>query len=502
MNGEKGQALPLAMMALAIGMLVITPFLGHASASVLGSRTYAQSITGSSACDAGVEHVIWSLTRGNLAEQLSQPGDHVTYQLGEPINGLTTSVTVTANVSGSATGDILDPVIDRFEWDTSNGYTPDIIRVSDNVYAIVYRGTGSRGYLVTISVDSDGNIGNSVIDTLIFDSSNGNEPSIINVSGNVYAIAYRGPGSNGFLKTISITAGGDIGNAVIDTLEYDTSNGYTPDIVRVSGNIFAIAYRGQGSDGFLKTASITPGGDIGNSAIDTLEYDTSNGYEPSIIHVSGNIYAIAYRGTGSNGFLVTVSITPGGDIGDVVIDTLEYDTSNGNTPDIIRVSGNIFAIAYRGQGSDGFLKTVSITPAGDIGNSVIDTLEYRTSNGYEPSIINVSGDIYAIACRGTGSNGFLDTVSIEANGDIGNSVIDSLEFDTSNGYEPCIIGASDGIFIIAYRGQGSDGFVTTVRMGAGGGSTYEILSSAGSSSIRAYVSVSGENATIVSWRMQ
>jgi len=61
MNGEKGQALPLAMLALTIGMLVITPFLGHASSNLIGSRTYEQSLTEVYSCDAGIEWALWRL---------------------------------------------------------------------------------------------------------------------------------------------------------------------------------------------------------------------------------------------------------------------------------------------------------------------------------------------------------------------------------------------------------------------------------------------------------
>jgi len=44
-KNEKGHALPLALMAVAIGVLVTVPFLGQANASLIGSRTYGQSMT-------------------------------------------------------------------------------------------------------------------------------------------------------------------------------------------------------------------------------------------------------------------------------------------------------------------------------------------------------------------------------------------------------------------------------------------------------------------------
>jgi len=61
MNSEKGQALPLAMLTLAIGTLVIAPFLGHASSSLIGSRIYGQAITEQYSCDAGIEWALWRL---------------------------------------------------------------------------------------------------------------------------------------------------------------------------------------------------------------------------------------------------------------------------------------------------------------------------------------------------------------------------------------------------------------------------------------------------------
>lgn len=64
MNSEKGQTLPLALIALAVGSLVIAPFLGHASSSLIGSRVYEGVMTEQYSCDAGIEWALWKL-KGN-----------------------------------------------------------------------------------------------------------------------------------------------------------------------------------------------------------------------------------------------------------------------------------------------------------------------------------------------------------------------------------------------------------------------------------------------------
>ena len=160
-------------------------------------------------------------------------------------------------------------------------------------------------------------------------------------TGMTYAIAYTnytGSAYVGFLKTVHIATDGQITDTVIDTLEFDSSNGQYPNIINISGNIHAIAYTGDPDDGFLKTVEIATDGQITDTIIDTLEFDGSAGLTPNIIHVSGDVYAIAYSGTGNNGLLKTVEIATNGQITDTIIDTLEFDTNNGTYPNIIFVS--------------------------------------------------------------------------------------------------------------------------------------------------------------------
>jgi len=349
------------------------------------------------------------------------------------------------------TGNITDAVIDTLEFDILKGATPDIIPISGDVYAIAYAGDGDDGFLKTVEVDSDGadsgNITDTVIDTLEFDAVKGKDPNIIHISGDVYAIAYSQDKDVGYLKTVEITSSGNITDTAIDTLNFDAVKGKTPDIIHISGDVYAIAYAGDGDDGTLKTVEITSSGDITDTAIDTLEFDTLKGATPVIIPISGDVYAIAYAGDGDPGYLKTVEIASSGNITDTVIDTLNFDTVRGKTPHIINISGDVYAIAYTGGPADedyGQLKTVEILSSGNITDTVIDTLEFDILKGKTPRIIRISGDVYAIAYAGDGDDGLLKTVEILSSGNITDTVIDTLEFDTLKGATPDIVYVSGG----------------------------------------------------------
>ena len=363
-----------------------------------------------------------------------------------------------------ATGDF-SAVLDTLEFDTDVGQFPDIIHISGDVFAVAYGGPESDGWLCTFTVDSSGTIGNSVIDTLEFNSSNCVSPRIVAVSGDIYAIAYQTAASNAEITTVDIDSSGNIGAAVIDRFAIAPTN-INPwiRIIHISGEIFAVVYADADGDGQVLTIDIDSSGNIGATAIDTLEFDTTQGITPFIFNVSGTMYGVAYQGANSDGFVVTFNITNAGVIDDSVTDSLEFDIGQCTYPEVLNVSGDVYAIAYMGVGLDGFVKTLTISSIGTI-SAVIATLEFDTDNGETPSFRAVKNDLFAIAYDGTDGDGFLVSFTISAAGAI-SAVIDTLEFDTDRCRNPSLILVPDsgGVLAVAYEGTDSDGFVKSTSI--------------------------------------
>jgi hypothetical protein len=109
----------------------------------------------------------------------------------------------------------------------------------------------------------------------------------------------------------------------------------------------------------------------------SYEFDSSDGKDVKIVHVSGDIYVIAYKGTGNHGILKTVNINSTGTItapSSVTNDSYEFDGTKGEQPDIIKVDSDTYAIAYRDNAKDGILKTVTIGSDGEITQSNNSTI--------------------------------------------------------------------------------------------------------------------------------
>lgn len=300
-----------------------------------------------------------------------------------------------------------------FPWSqTAPMYDPDTIKVSTTVTAVAFSSSngGGLGYIHTVSADGTGQVNDGYIQSLIFETGECSRPDIVHVTGDIYAVVYGGPNNDGWIKTVSID--GTTGAMTLTgyQLEFDGANGEEPVIVKVSDGLFAVAYQGSGNDGDMKSLSIDASGVITELNTLTGGFDTEC-YEPTLIKVNSTTLAVAYRGPGNDGWLKTISIDVAGTLA-LTGSELEFDNNNGREPDMVHMGGAIYAVAYRGPDDDGWLKTVSIDAAGTItytGNS----FEFDAANCYEPSLVQIDYDTVGIFYRGSGNRGTLVTIGFQ-----------------------------------------------------------------------------------------
>ncbi len=284
---------------------------------------------------------------------------------------------------------------------------PVIVHISGTTYAIFYGGPDNDGWIKTVTIQDDGTITGEIA-SLEFDATFGLYSDPIHISGDVWAIAYTttGPNGPGRIKTFTITSAGAI--SAIASYDYDTNQTSAPDIFHISGNVYAIAYGGPGFDGWLKITVIDNDGTLGGTIIDSLEFDPTYCSNPWVIPISSNVWCIAYTGPDTDGWLRTIKIEDNGIItGEPSY--FEYDEATGRYTSMLHISGDVYAIAYLGPGNDGWLKTVEIVTAALLPESAVgyiweeDTkthivVEDRFEKSFEGSLVaagsNPEGQIF------------------------------------------------------------------------------------------------------------
>jgi hypothetical protein len=133
-SGEKGQSLLIVIVFLLIGSLTLPPLLAYMSTSLRGDEVYDGKSDSLYAADAGIEDGVWQIKYGGLEALAGHENynydftSNWTYELGEPVNGVTTNVTVQnvwipSNVTLSGLGLTAAEAKDIIERDISDNAT-------------------------------------------------------------------------------------------------------------------------------------------------------------------------------------------------------------------------------------------------------------------------------------------------------------------------------------------------------------------------------------------
>jgi len=240
MNSQKGQALPLALVALAIGMLTIAPFLSHAGSSLIGSRIYQQSTSEQYSADAGVEYAIWHLQSGESevpeGEELELPQFMLNSQ----------SVNVTIDNQGEQIYKITSiATSDDGSSTTIEAYVSIILGFFDGSFTTFPGGlTLNRGEEYTGNVYAEGNIQldqNATINGNVYAEGNIQLDQNATINGNVYAEGSIQLDRNATING-DVCAGGNVQldqDAVINGNVYAVGNVHLDKNAAIDGDVYA-----------------------------------------------------------------------------------------------------------------------------------------------------------------------------------------------------------------------------------------------------------------------
>lgn len=358
-----------------------------------------------------------------------------------------------------ATGDI-GSVLDTLQFEAGATDKPSIAFGLGNLAVIVVKGPTSYGWMYTCLIDSLGAIPAAIADSWQFDSISCDFPLVVHVSGDIFACLYCAPSFYVECFTFSVSSLGIITKSKIDSdniRKPDDSaddQGYPYSFFEKSPNNFAFTYQTYSAGGpRLGILGISGAGVITGGIIASLTL-THTGAEPHQTLVSASVGVVAYRGPSNHLYIETHSFTS-------LIDIYDMCVAIGSpNPKIAKIHSNVYAVSFSGGGDAGILNTCFISAAGAITKNIESTLTYDPPKGICSDLLCIGDGVVAIAYGDNDSDGQLKTYPISGTAIIG-SIIDSLEFDTTYARWPRIALRTGNIYAIAYRGTGE---VITVGM--------------------------------------
>ena len=299
--------------------------------------------------------------------------------------------------------------------------------------------------------------------------------SFVHVDEDTYALAYQSQAGTGKGKISTFTISSDGATITeLDTLQHTGSRGDYNSLVRVDSDTVALAFTGTGGDGFITTFTIDSNGNI--TKVDTLEHDThqSSISFNTLLHVNSDMYALAYDRSNTN-LISTVTIDSDGNITAVKTQSEgnNLNLNNGAAQghgSLVKVDSDTVALAHSGTFHDGFITTFTIDSNGNI--TQVDALEHDTTYGRENSLVQVDSDTYALSYKGTGG-GYISTVTIDSGGNITavktQSEGNNFEYHAtaSDAYSRSLVNVDSDTYALAH-GSSQVGIISTFTISSDG----------------------------------
>ena len=209
-----------------------------------------------------------------------------------------------------------------------------------------------------------------------------------------------------------------------------------------------------------------------------FEHNGSNATYNSMLHIAGDVYALAYEGASNKATISTIKITTAGSVtNSSFVATEEHDSNNGEDNELIHLSGEKYVLFYKGQSNDGFAKVFKITANGETIEQLSSALEFAPNDYWEGSAVKMTDSTLVFAHTGQSYDGWIKTLKVASDGSTITQVANK-EHDTDYGQYNSLVRANKDTYILSYNGANNRGRIQTFTIPPDGSSITEVANAA------------------------
>lgn len=321
-------------------------------------------------------------------------------------DGLARSILITA------LGAISEPAGNTLEFETNYLTNLSTCLRPTHIFCIAYDDGVNGIQLEAIVVAPDGTLSQHANHQALVSGGSHVNYQVIHVANGTVAIVMKGPAGWGRMYTWNVSDTGQVAAAQIQYFTFHSADVHHPRIAHVGGNVFVIAYQVAGGEGYARSVTISPAGVIAFTAHPAVEIDNVWADELDLAKIADGLFVSVHRDGSSHGWAAVFEVTAGGLITVPTNNRYEFDASLCEWPSIVKVTGNIFAVAYTGSGNDGELKTISCNVASAATWAAIGSLKFDATSALANRIRHIAGNVYAVVYHQTGDPGQIVTIGI------------------------------------------------------------------------------------------
>lgn len=355
-------------------------------------------------------------------------------------------------------------VIATHIFDATLGHYPAIQQIDEDLHCIAYRGADNDGWSKSVNITAAGAIAEPASNTLEFDAVEAAYSKACVRPTHILCNFYLSANAHRYVEAIKVNADGTLEQHANHRVQFTTAN-YTfgPPLHR-HGDIVAIAYQHQDGTAHVCTVTVSDEGEVTDPVTSDLATTAIVQGYPSLAHVAGNVHVLMYQDGGNNGYAISVNISEGGVVSATgqpnTLIAAQYNWSN----NLIKIKDNTFVCVHDGPTNTGVAAVFQCSDTGVITVPTNNIYEFEASLCDTPWALRITDEVFAVAYSGVGTDGFLKTIKCEVASAATWTAVSTLEFDTTHCDDVVIIKRGPGVYTLCYQGPGDDGVLKTVEI--------------------------------------
>ena len=346
-----------------------------------------------------------------------------------------------------------------FEFDLFEGKEPALTQIDNTHYLCVYRGWGSDGKSVVLTVNpTTWTVTKGT--TFEFDNQKGEAPALAKIDNRHYLCVYEGDDDDGWATVLTVNT--DTWIITKETsCEFDNQKGETPALTKIDGTHYLCAYEGDHGDGWATVLTV----DTDTWAITKetpYKFDTKKCETPALAKIDYAHYLCVYEGDHDDGWATVLTVDT--DTWAITKNTpFEFDTKKGKTPALAKVDDTHYLCAYAGNGDDGWATVLAIDT--DIWSITKGTsYEFDTQKGETPVLSKIDDTHHLCAYSGNNDDGWAVVLNVNLiTWTISKGT--ALEYDTSKSKVPALEKIDSNHYLCVYQGNNDDGWSVVLEEG-------------------------------------
>lgn len=362
-----------------------------------------------------------------------------------------------------AVGDIIG-ILNTHTFDSTLALQPSLLQILDDLHCIGYQGPDNDGWAKSINITPLGIISEPASNTLEYETVGSQFQRSCLMPPDVHVVSYSKSPATAHIDAIIVNADGTLSQHANHEAQFAAANCVRHQPIYIADGIVAIAYDKNSGQAYIITWAVSDQGQVAAALTQDFQVEVLSSGFSQIAHVADAVYVDCYQSTSNYGYARSVSISDVGVIAYTAYGKVTIVDQLYSYPDIIKLKNNVFITAFKTDGNAGFCSVFQCADAGEITVPTNELYAFDAMLAETPRLVRITDEIFAVVYCYNGNIGRIKTIKCELAAAATWTLVSSAQYTAGYAQYPMITHRGGNVYGIVWGDATPLGLMATVEI--------------------------------------